>query len=79
MSLIVSLSNVGYRQFGPLPASGDGIDSHQAALMATQCSDYEAAGPWVRRLARRKGGRFTETFQIIDILDREAVLTDERL
>jgi len=79
MSPIVSLSDVGYRQFGPLPATGGGLDANQVAATATQCRDYEAAGPWLRRRARRKGDRFDHSFEIIDVLDRDGDPTDERL
>jgi hypothetical protein len=87
MSLILSLSDVGYRQFGPLPASGGGLDPTQAARIAAQYSDYEAAGQWVRRRARKKvveddqnqKSPFIESFQVIDILDKDTNLTEQRL
>ena len=79
MSPIVSLSDVGSRQFGPLPAAGGGLDPQQVATTVVQCGDYDAAGAWVRRRARKKGGRFIDSFQIIDVLDRGTVLTDQRL
>src|SRR5262249_39983885 len=76
---IVSLSDVGYRPFGPLPPAGGGPDPQQIAVTAAQCGDYEAAGPWVRRRGRKKGGRIIDSFTIIDVLDRDSNLTDERL
>jgi hypothetical protein len=79
MSPIVSLSDVGYRQFGLLPAAGGGLDPRQLATTAAQCGDYEAAGAWVRRRARKRGGRFIDSFQIIDVFGRDTNLTDERL
>jgi hypothetical protein len=79
MSPVLSLSDVGYRQFGLLPSSGGGLDPKQVAVTTAQCGDYEAAGPWVRRRVRKKGGLLIESFQLIDILDKDADLTDKRL
>jgi hypothetical protein len=79
VSPILSLSDAGYRQFGPLPAVGDGLDAQQLAFTASQCGDYEPAGAWVRRRGRKKGSRFIDSFRIIGVLDRGSDLTDERL
>lgn len=79
MPSVISLSDVGYRQFGPLPASGDGIAPDRVAWAATRQGDYDAAGPWVRRRARKKGGRFIESFRLINVLDNDADLTGQRL
>jgi hypothetical protein len=79
VSPIVSLCDIGYRHFGPLPAAGGGLAPQHVAITAAQCGDYEASGPWVRRRGRKKGGRFIDSFQIIDVLDRHSDLTGERL
>jgi hypothetical protein len=79
MSPIVSLSDVGYRQFGPLPSGGGGLNPRQLAWIASQCSDYEAEGAWVRRRGRRKVGRFIDGFQILDVIDGNTAPTDDRL
>src|SRR5262249_19305816 len=41
--------------------------------------DYEAQGEWVRRHGRRKGASIIESLELVDILDRDALLDDERL
>ena len=81
MSRIISLADEGYRKFGPLPQSGGGLTADQVAERASnsKISDYEAAGVWVRRLARKKGGRFIHSFKIINILDRSTDLGGNRL
>jgi hypothetical protein len=63
---------------GPLPAAG-GLDPRRVAITAEQCSDYETAGAWVRRRARKKGGRFIDSLQILDVLDKDSALTEQRL
>ncbi len=79
MPPILSLSNAGYRRFGPLPASGGGLAPQQAASAAARAGDYEAAGEWVRRSARRRGRAPSESFRIIDTLDAGSELTNGRL
>ena len=48
----LSLSNFGYRRFGPLPPDGRGFDADFVAQGAGRVSDYEVAGEWVRRRDR---------------------------
>src|SRR5262245_56097596 len=79
MSSILRMSDVGFRQFGPLPSSAADITPAGAAAAAAQCGDYEVAGPWVRRRARKQGCAVVESFKVCDIFDRDADLTDERL
>ena len=78
MSQILSLADVGYRQFGPLPAVGGGQTAIQIAEAAGKLADYEVAGAWVRRRAK-KGGPFIRSFEIVDVLDRNTDLRGDRL
>jgi hypothetical protein len=45
---------------------------------AAQCGDHEAAGAWVRRRARKKDCPPVESFNMIDILGKDADLTNDR-
>jgi hypothetical protein len=79
MSSLLALSDVGFRRFGSLLSSGEGVTPEQAAAAAAQCGDYEVAGAWVRRRARKKGPSLVQSFKILDVLDQSADLTNERL
>ncbi|MGA2253716.1 MAG: hypothetical protein ABSG53_03565 [Thermoguttaceae bacterium] len=79
MSHILSLADVGYRQFGPLPATGGGQTAIQIAEAAGKLADYEVAGAWVRRRARKKDGPYIRSFEIVDVLDQTADLRGDRL
>ena len=79
MSPIVTLADEGYRQFGPLPAAGGGLTAKEIAKAASKLADYDAADAWVRRRARKKGGRLVQSFEIVDVLDRNADLGGDRL
>lgn len=78
MSSIISLADAGYRQFGPLPSSGDGFTAELAAQIGVQHGDYEAAGRWVRRRGRGHDC-IPNAIDILDVLDRNTELTDKRL
>ena len=73
MSPIQSLSDVGYRKFGPLPAAGGGLSPNPAAAMLARQGDYDACGEWVRRRARKAGSSAPEPVKLVAVLDR---LTD---
>jgi len=79
MSHVLSLADVGYRQFGQLPAAGGGQTADQIAEAAGKIADYEVAGAWVRRRARKKGGPFIRSFRIVDVLNRRTDLRGDRL
>ncbi len=79
MSPILTLSDAGFRQFGPLPVFGGGIDALRAAQAASQCGDYEAAGAWVRRRGRKRGVNPVRSFEIIDVIATDTPLVGDRL
>jgi hypothetical protein len=61
-----------------MPSTGAGLAPERLAAAAVQSVAHEAAGAWVRRRARKKGCPPVESFNIIDILGKDADLTNER-
>jgi hypothetical protein len=78
MRLLLRMSGVGFRQFRPLPSTGAGLAPERLTAAAAQCGNQEAAGAWARRPARKKGCPPIESFNRIDILGKDADLTNER-
>jgi hypothetical protein len=78
MSSILSLADVGYRQLGPLAGPDGRLESGCLAEIMTRCSDYEAAGPWIRRRARKRGGRLQESIKVQAVFDAQSDLAAEQ-
>jgi hypothetical protein len=75
-----SWADFGYRRLGDLPEDGSGLTAAQVAERLLQHGDYETTPDcWARRRARKRGTRFPASLEIVDVLDRETALDNDRL
>ncbi|OAI50250.1 hypothetical protein AYO44_17945 [Planctomycetaceae bacterium SCGC AG-212-F19] len=79
MSLLATLSDVGYRQLAQIQGWGNGDSAHSMAAKMAEVADYDVAGTWVRRRARKKSGRLIESIELVEVIGNETDLAKASL